>query len=904
MSILSREKPGSNGKLVKRRLTAAHLADLRASGLSDDQIAACGFRTVTDTDEIRDLLNWGNSAGSLGDCLVIPFAGADGKRTDYCRLKPDCPRELDGKTAKYESPKGELNRAYIPPGTVPALRDPSAPLLMTEGEKKSAKADQEGFPCIGLVGVWGWQKKRPTGDDGKCIGPRELIPDLAGVVWKGRQVCIVFDSDAADKPDVQRAERELANALAKLVALVKIVRLPAGDDGEKTGLDDFLLARGPEALRKLLGEAEPADLLELQQERIGSNGKCKLSALWAGEVAHTDQINPVIARHRERFAQELIRKSPAAKSVDVAAKLLALANSDGKRADVEADEIDVSFVVRPEQFFTSDVCGLAVPVACLVEGKPSATYRLFLRWSDGRRECRPLGNCVDLRGGAKLWLHPTPGAPAVAVSDWSAEARAAWLEGAPAPNATDLLRRLRERILRFVELPEATAQATATTLALWVLLTYVFRTWPAVPYLHVGGTMGSGKSRVFEILARLVFRPLASSSMTGPALFRTQHDRGGALLLDEAERLRQVNDPAQQEICAMLLAGYKRGGQAVRLEPVGDYGFRAVSFDVYGPKALACIAGLPPVLASRCIPILMFRAGADSKKPKRRIDAAPGKWQALRDDLHALALEHGQTWIELAKRNDVLPTQINGRDAELWQPLLALAAWIEDQGERGLLKSMQVHALVTIDAARDDAIPDADETLLEILAEQIEAGQRPEPGDLLREAREKEPITFERWTARTVSHRLKSYALETRRSNGKRRFACNTDDLLRIQRAYGIDLQIFDPTLSRISAPVDPEKSADAGAQNRKTGAQTAESGAQRSKTGAQRFEPTGAQQGRKRLTQGRKTQDRGAADGDDQSDGRGARGAKGRKSRVGVSKNNRAERNGQAEPEWREILI
>src|SRR6516164_10108058 len=129
----------------------------------------------------------------------------------------------------------------------------------------------------------------------------------------------------------------------------------------------------------------------------------------------------------------------------------------------------------------------------------------------------------------------------------------------------------------------------------------------------------------------------------------------------------------------MLLAGYKRGGQATRLEPVGDT-FRPVAFDVYGPKALACIAGLPPALASRCIPVVMFRAEKGSLKPKRRIDADPEGWRRLRDDLYALALEHGADWLGLAQRADVCPSGLDGRSYELWQPLLALAAWFEGHG--------------------------------------------------------------------------------------------------------------------------------------------------------------------------------------------------------------------------------
>ena len=101
--------------------------------------------------------------------------------------------------------------------------------------------------------------------------------------------------------------------------------------------------------------------------------------------------------------------------------------------------------------------------------------------------------------------------------------------------------------------------------------------------------------------------------------------------MDEAERLRNTQDPATAEILSMLLAGYKKGGTATRLEPVGDSGFKTVSFDVFGPKALACIAGLPPALASRAIPVTMFRSPPGSEKPRRRIDADPEGWQRLRD---------------------------------------------------------------------------------------------------------------------------------------------------------------------------------------------------------------------------------------------------------------------------------
>lgn len=394
-------------------------------------------------------------------------------------------------------------------------------------------------------------------------------------------------------------------------------------------------------------------------------------------------------------------------------------------------------------------------------------------------------------------MNSTPG--------WSAAARRDWLGGASAPDVAELFKQVCHRIAFFIDLPPDVAAGTTATLALWIILSYTYQAWGVVPYLYVGGPLGSGKSRVFEILARLVFRPPTTASLTAPSLFRTLHDRGGVVLFDEAERLRQ-STPDQQEILSMLLAGYKRGTPATRLEPVGD-SYRPVSFDVYGPKALACIAGLPSTLASRCIPVTMFRAAPDSPKPVCRIDADPEGWQRLRDDLHALALEHGAVWPQLARRSDVCPSGLSGRAYELWQPLLALAWWVESHGAIGLLELLRQHALAAVEANRDDQTPEADEVLLEELTQLVRLGHLPTPGEILAKAKERDPRTFDKWIAQTVSRRLKSYGLPTpKKSHGERRYRDVTlDTLLKIQRHYGIDLGIVsrapDP---EASPPIDP----------------------------------------------------------------------------------------------------
>src|SRR5262249_53159227 len=161
-----------------------------------------------------------------GPCLVVPFSGADSTRLGYARLKPDRPQSgRNGKPKKYEAPRGGGNQAYLPPRTRAALNDPAVPLLLVEGEKKAAKADQDGFACGGISGVWNWCQKRDRRPDGTRRGKVRLIPSLAQVAWHGRRVDLVFDSDVATNASVRLARYRLAVALAKRGAVVRAVDL-------------------------------------------------------------------------------------------------------------------------------------------------------------------------------------------------------------------------------------------------------------------------------------------------------------------------------------------------------------------------------------------------------------------------------------------------------------------------------------------------------------------------------------------------------------------------------------------------------------------------------------------------------------------------------------------------------
>lgn len=199
----------------------------------------------------------------------LPYFDLEGKPTKFYRLRCLEQPQVNGFDAlterdelRYLQPSEIVSEAYFPPLTNwgALAKDTSKPLTITEGEKKAAAATKAGVPCIGLGGVWMFKSARHG---------LPWLPALARLDWKGREVRVAFDSDALTNPDVAKAMHALCDELMKQGALPRVVRVPPLGKG-KTGLDDYLIARGSKALRTLLESAEPfgpvAELMALNAE--------------------------------------------------------------------------------------------------------------------------------------------------------------------------------------------------------------------------------------------------------------------------------------------------------------------------------------------------------------------------------------------------------------------------------------------------------------------------------------------------------------------------------------------------------------------------------------------------------------------------------------------------------------
>ncbi|MDP8908635.1 MAG: DUF3854 domain-containing protein [Chloroflexota bacterium] len=218
-------------------LSAGHAHLLLDSAVTPHVAAARPYATVM-TAAGLDRLGFGKRQRNA-PALVLGVWNVHGDRATY-QARPDTPRVVDGKPLKYETVAGSRMTLDVPRAIREQLRNPKIPLFITEGARKADAAVSAGICCIALLGVWGW---RGTNE----WGGKTALPDWEMVAFKdatgaGRDVIIAFDSDVMAKPPVFLALTRLKPFLESRGASVRAVYLPAGADGSKVGLDDYLAA--------------------------------------------------------------------------------------------------------------------------------------------------------------------------------------------------------------------------------------------------------------------------------------------------------------------------------------------------------------------------------------------------------------------------------------------------------------------------------------------------------------------------------------------------------------------------------------------------------------------------------------------------------------------------------------
>lgn len=233
---------GKKVRAVKSDAVEACLKKLSESGLDEEDAKALGLEFL-EPKEAKSLGDW-----SFGfPTIKINYFGWDNQSINWYRVRY-LGTPTDGKKQlRYLQPPGTGVRAYFPRTIKWSDLATTEQIVITEGEFKAAALCKVGIPTIGLGGVYNWQSAR-SGHD--------ILPELVSISWNNRPVVILFDSDGNRNPQVAIALEKLASKLTAVGAVPRIGFVPDLPGRDKTGVDDYLVAEGPTAIRSVIDNAE------------------------------------------------------------------------------------------------------------------------------------------------------------------------------------------------------------------------------------------------------------------------------------------------------------------------------------------------------------------------------------------------------------------------------------------------------------------------------------------------------------------------------------------------------------------------------------------------------------------------------------------------------------------------
>lgn len=222
---------------------------------------------------------------------------------------------------------------------------------------------------------------------------------------------------------------------------------------------------------------------------------------------------------------------------------------------------------------------------------------------------------------------------------------------------------------KFVAYPDESTQIAHT---LWIAHTHPMQAWESTPRIaFLSPEPGSGKTRAIEITETLVPRPVEAVNVTPAYLFRKVGDESGSptILYDEIDTVFGPKAKENEEIRGLLNAGHRRGAVAGRCVTAGQT-VKTEEIPAYCAVALAGLGDLPDTILSRSIIVRMRRrAPGETVEPyRRRVHASEG--HLIREGLESWAFANVET---LKDAYPEMPGGVVDRDADIWEPLLAVA---------------------------------------------------------------------------------------------------------------------------------------------------------------------------------------------------------------------------------------
>lgn len=215
-------------------------------------------------------------------------------------------------------------------------------------------------------------------------------------------------------------------------------------------------------------------------------------------------------------------------------------------------------------------------------------------------------------------------------------------------------------------------------MAYYILMTWVYDCFNALPYLRAVGEAGAGKSELMKRIGHLCYRlMMASGANTAASFFRATEMYKGTVFIDEAD-LHDGGDMSN-DIIKWLNAGAMKGNPIWRLDEVttenGKF-YEPACYQTYGPKLIAMRKEFrDDAVASRALTVrLMPREPIELQAKSIKLfinDEFRGKALAIRNLLLRWRLEMWEPEIEVLEEH--MDLEISSRLNQVTMGMKALA---------------------------------------------------------------------------------------------------------------------------------------------------------------------------------------------------------------------------------------
>jgi hypothetical protein len=251
----------------------------------------------------------------------------------------------------------------------------------------------------------------------------------------------------------------------------------------------------------------------------------------------------------------------------------------------------------------------------------------------------------------------------------------------PLPDLKTIFGWVRDSIDRFVAFDGTlgTQSEMSEFLACWVMSTYATQAFGTVGYLWPTGEKGSGKTQCLNTVIRLSYLGLVTTSSSSFASIRNNAILGGTIGFDDCENIKGMDQNKRE----LLLAGNTKGAQVTLMEPgKRDGEWNQKYIEAFAPRAFTSIAIPDQVLASRTFTPQLIKS-ADFERTRRN----PSDLNDWRIDpsiiVDCIWLNVAKGFSRILERKSEVGELIktHGRDFDIFLPSLAIAKWVQDNGE-------------------------------------------------------------------------------------------------------------------------------------------------------------------------------------------------------------------------------